>query len=59
LKADLEPHMTHTSNDHKADARAAFVGLILGAIVLFGIVRGIVYLTNQSYAGHAEATKTP
>ena len=51
--------MSHVSNDHKADARAAFLGLILGAIAIFGIVRGIVYLTNQKYAGHAEATKAP
>lgn len=48
-----------TANDHKADARAAFMGLIIGAIVLFGIMRTIVYLTNQKYAGHSEATKTP
>jgi hypothetical protein len=48
-----------STNDHKADARAAFMGLILGAIVLFGIVRVIVYLTNQSYASHATATKAP
>ncbi|MEK7403448.1 MAG: hypothetical protein AABZ80_13920 [Gemmatimonadota bacterium] len=48
-----------SSHDHKADARAAFMGLILGAIVLFGIIRTIVYLTNQKYASHAEATATP
>ena len=48
-----------TANDHKADARAAFMGLIIGAIVLFGIMRTIVYLTNQKYAGHSEAAKTP
>jgi hypothetical protein len=48
-----------STNDHKADARAAFMGLIIGAIVLFGIMRTIVYLTNQKYAGHAEATKAP
>jgi hypothetical protein len=43
------------SHDHKSDARAAFMGLILGAIVLFGILYTIVRLTNAKYAGHSEA----
>lgn len=43
--------MTH---DHKADARAAFMGLILGAIVLGGILYTIVRLTNAKYASHSE-----
>ena len=42
-------------HDHKADARAAFLGLILGAIVIFGILYTIVRLTNAKYAGHSEA----
>ena len=46
------------SHDHKADARAAFMGLILGAIALFGIIYTIVYFTNASYAGHSEAAAT-
>jgi hypothetical protein len=40
--------------------KAAFLGLIIGAIVLFAIVRGIVYLTNAKYSGektHVEATQ--
>lgn len=41
-------------HDHKADARAAFMGLILGAIVLLSILYTIVRLTNAHYAGHAE-----
>jgi hypothetical protein len=45
-------------HDHKADARAAFMGLILGAIVLLGILYTIVRLTNAKYANHAEATAT-
>jgi len=59
--------MAHDHNDHSheshtfgADTRAAFMGLIIGAIVLFGIVRTIVALTNAKYAGErpaAEATK--
>lgn len=42
-------------NDHKADARAAFMGLIFGAIALFAIMYTIVHLTNARYAGHSEA----
>jgi len=42
------------------DTKAAFLGLIIGAIVLFGIVRTIVSLTNAKYANEkpgADATK--
>ena len=46
------------SHDHKADARAAFMGLIFGAIVLLGIMYTIVRLTNAKYAGHSEAAAT-
>lgn len=42
-------------HDHKADARAAFLGLILGAFALLGIVYTIVKLTNAKYASHGEA----
>ena len=45
-------------HDHKADARAAFLGLILGAIVLLGILFTIVRLTNAKYANHSEAAAT-
>jgi hypothetical protein len=48
-----------SSLDHKADMRAAFMGLIIGAIVIFGFMKTVVYLTNQKFAGHAEATKAP
>lgn len=44
--------------DYKADARAAFLGFILGAIVLLGIIYTIVRLTNAKYANHPEATAT-
>jgi hypothetical protein len=43
-----------------SDAKAAFLGLILGAIVLLGIVYSIVRMTNAKYAGErpaAEATR--
>ena len=54
--------MAHDHHDHShgSDTKAAFIGLIVGAIVLFGIIRTIVYLTNAKYAGErpaAEATK--
>jgi hypothetical protein len=52
-------HDTH-AHTHGSDAKAAFLGLIIGAIVLFGIVRTIVALTNGRYANEkpaAEAAK--
>ena len=53
-------HDTHESHTFGSDTRAAFMGLIIGAIVLFGIVRTIVYLTNAKYTHEkpaAAATK--
>lgn len=54
-------HNTQThSSVGGSDTKAAFLGLIIGAIVLFGIVRTIVALTNAKYANEkpaAEATK--
>jgi len=53
-------HDTHESHTFGHDARAAFTGLILGAIILFGLVRTIVYLTNAKYTHEkpaATATK--
>lgn len=45
----------HTAHDHKADARAAFMGLIFGAIALLAMVIVVVMLTNRKFAGHAAA----
>jgi hypothetical protein len=56
-------HDTHThveTHVHGSDRNAAFLGLIIGAIVLFAIVRTIVALTNAKYSHErpaAEATK--
>ena len=53
-------HDDHDTHSHGTDAKAAFLGLILGAIVIFGILRTIVALTNAKYAHEkpaAEATK--
>lgn len=48
------------SHSHGSDMKAAFLGLIIGAIVLFAIVRTIVAMTNAKYAHEqpaAAATK--
>jgi hypothetical protein len=37
--------------------KAAFTGLILGAIVLFGVVVTIIKFTNQHYSQQAAAGK--
>lgn len=54
-------HDTHTHSPARgSDRSAAFLGLIIGAIVLFAIVRTIVALTNAKYSHErpaAEATK--
>ncbi|MGH7638043.1 MAG: hypothetical protein ACREOK_10370 [Gemmatimonadaceae bacterium] len=45
----------HPIHDWKADARAAFMGLIFGAIALLAIVYAIVQLTNKKFEGHSAA----
>jgi hypothetical protein len=57
-----QTHDTHDTQSHTfgSDTKAAFLGLIFGVVVLFGIVRTIVALTNAKYAHEkpaAEATK--
>lgn len=41
----------------RGDMKAALTGLILGAIVLFGLVITIVKFTGQHYRQQAAATK--
>ena len=41
--------------EHKADARAAFMGLIFGAIVLLIVIYGIVRMTNAKFDSHEAA----
>ncbi len=57
--------MSHPHSEHHAphaggsDARAAFLGLVIGAVVIFGILYSIVRLTAARYAREkpaAEAT---
>jgi len=53
-------HDHQESHTFGSDARAAFMGLFIGAIVLFGIVRTIIALTNAKYSHEkpaATATK--
>lgn len=47
------------AHDHKADARAAFMGLIFGAIFLLAVTYAIVQLTNRKFAGHAPEAAAP
>ena len=57
---DQHTHEGSESHTFGPDTRAAFLGLVIGAIVLFTIIRGIVWYTNSRYAGErpgAEATK--
>ena len=49
----------HPIHDWKADARAAFMGLIFGAIALLAIIYAIVQLTNKKFEGHSAATPAP
>jgi hypothetical protein len=51
----------HAHHDHKGDAKAAFTGLIVGAITLLAMVVIIVTLTNKKFEGHsaAPAATTP
>lgn len=48
-------HDSHESHTFGSDTKAAFLGLVIGAIVLFGVIRTIVYLTNARYAREAPA----
>lgn len=50
--------MAHDNHTHQeSDAKAAFMGLIIGAIVIFLIVRGIVSLTNAKFESHKPAAE--
>jgi hypothetical protein len=52
------PHHERAGERPGTDTRAAFIGLVVGAIALLAIVVGITYLTNASFAGH-EASSAP
>jgi len=50
-------HDHDAGHTHGTDAKAAFMGLFIGVIVLFGIVRGIVSLTNAKYSHETPAAE--
>jgi hypothetical protein len=55
--AHTHDHPEHAPT-HGPDTRAAFLGLVIGAIVLFAIIRGIVYLTNSHYQSERPAAES-
>jgi hypothetical protein len=50
-------HDHHAPHDdtHRSDMKAAFLGLIIGAIVLFCILRTIVAITHSHYENEKPA----
>jgi uncharacterized protein (DUF983 family) len=56
----MTTHEHDQTHAHHSDTKAAFFGLIIGAFVIFGILRTIIALTNAHYAHEkpaAAATK--
>ena len=50
--------VTHGAHHSVRDDRApAFIGLIGGAIFIFGVLFGVVQWTNSLFAGHGEGAK--
>ena len=49
-------HAAHTAH-HGSDTGAAFLGLIVGAIVIFAFVITVVKLTNAHYANEKPAAE--
>ena len=48
----------HEHHEHGSDMKAAFLGLVLGAIALLIILSSIVYMTSQRYAHERPAAET-
>ena len=48
-------HPEEAGAHHNPDMRAAFLGLIVGAIVVLAVVYSIVRLTDASFEGHEPA----
>jgi len=51
---------THGGAHHHSirdDRVPAFVGLVGGAIFIFGVLFGVVHWTNGRFAGHGEGAK--
>ena len=51
-------HEHHEHHEHGSDMKAAFTGLIVGALALVLILGGIVYLTAQRYAHEHPAAES-
>ena len=47
----------HDEHAHGSDMKAAFLGLVLGAVALLVILSTIVYLTSQRYAHEQPAAQ--
>ncbi|HYW51354.1 MAG TPA: hypothetical protein VE861_12150 [Gemmatimonadaceae bacterium] len=50
--------MSATHQPAPSDRKAAFTGLILGAVFVFIVLLITVKVTNASFAGHEEAKST-
>ena len=50
------PHPVHARNP---DARAAFLGLVVGALVVLLLVFTVVKLTSRHYAGEKPGAEAP
>lgn len=55
--------MSSSHSEGQSDRKAAYTGLIIGAIAVFAILFGVVVVTNAQFAGgeHGEkaAVETP
>lgn len=52
------PTQHHEHHEHGSDTKAAFLGLVLGAVAIFVILSTIVYLTSQRYAHEQPAAES-
>lgn len=50
--------MSASHSEAPSDRKAAFSGLILGAVVVFIVLLGVVKVTNARFAGHAGGEKS-
>ena len=51
----MTSHHEEHPHPHGSDTKAAFLGLVLGALALLLILSTIVYLTSQRYANEKPA----
>ena len=53
---DTQSHAHHAAS-HRADARAAFTGLLIGVVAIFLLVTTVVLLTSRHYASEKPAAE--